>query len=200
MTRTSTALFWFLCIGVAVVSWRFIPLGVEQAMAFVAYHAIERPLAFFAHVIFGPIALALLPFQLSLRLRSKRPTLHRWMGRAYGLAILIAGLGGLVMGLGTTAGPVAATGFILLALLWIGATARGIALAMAGRFAAHRVWMIRSAALTFAAVTLRLWLPALQAVLPFGEAYTLVAWLCWVPNLLIAEWLILGRRPIPATV
>ncbi|MCB1342242.1 MAG: DUF2306 domain-containing protein [Pseudooceanicola sp.] len=194
MARTSTFLFWFLCLGVALVSWRFIPLGVEAAMGFVAYHAIERPLAFFAHVGLAPVALALMPFQFSAQLRSRRPVLHRWIGRAYGLAILAAGTGGLVMALGTDAGVVAAVGFALLAVIWIGVTARGITLAMAGRIGEHRVWMIRSAALTFAAVTLRLWLPALQSVMPFEQAYTLVAWLCWVPNLLVAEWAILGRR------
>ncbi len=57
-----------------------------------------------------------------------------------------------------------------------------------------RVWMIRSYALTFAAVTLRIWLPLSQvAGLPFAQAYPAIAWFCWVPNLIVVEWLILRR-------
>jgi hypothetical protein len=28
----------------------------------------------------------------------------------------------------------------------------------------------------------------------FSVVYPIVAWLCWVPNLLVAEWLIAARR------
>jgi hypothetical protein len=50
--------------------------------------------------------------------------------------------------------------------------------------------MIRNFALTFAAVTLRLYLPPVLIVgLPFAMSYAIIAWLCWVPNLLVAEWL-----------
>jgi hypothetical protein len=50
--------------------------------------------------------------------------------------------------------------------------------------------MIRSYALTFAAVTLRIWLPLFQNGfgMEFISAYVIIAWLCWVPNLLWAEW------------
>jgi hypothetical protein len=59
----------------------------------------------------------------------------------------------------------------------------------------HRAWMLRSYALTFAAVTLRIWLPLSQiAGIPFQEAYAAIAWLCWVPNLVVVEWFILRRR------
>jgi hypothetical protein len=50
--------------------------------------------------------------------------------------------------------------------------------------------MIRSAALTLAAVTLRLYLPFLAMSMGFELGYSLVAWLCWVPNILFAEWLL----------
>jgi hypothetical protein len=58
--------------------------------------------------------------------------------------------------------------------------------------------MVRNFALTFAAVTLRLWLPASIAVSIPGElAYQVIAWLCWVPNLLVAE-LLLSQAPLLA--
>lgn len=183
-----TALLWFFAIGVAVFSWRFMVGGVEATMEFVAYHAHMRPIAFFAHVVFAPIALALVPFQLWQGLRNRRPLIHRLLGRLYGLSILISGAGGLWLAANTMAGPVAAFGFGLLAVLWLGTTGWGISLAMRGDRVAHRRWMIRSIALTLAAVTLRIQIPvSMMLDIPFDTAYPAIAWLCWVPNLIVAE-------------
>jgi hypothetical protein len=71
---------------------------------------------------------------------------------------------------------------------------------LAHRIVDHRRWMIRSFSLIFAAVMLRIMTP-LYGVLSaaglvsfsFATAYTWIAWLCWLPNLLIAVWL--TRRP-----
>jgi signal transduction histidine kinase len=50
-------------------------------------------------------------------------------------------------------------------------------------------------ALTFAAVTLRLYLPtAMVSESAFEPAYIAVAWLCWVPNLIAAE--LIFNRPV----
>lgn len=85
-------------------------------------------------------------------------------------------------------------GFGLLAVLWLGTTATAYRHIRAGQQVAHRRWMTRSYALTFAAVTLRIYLPLSFAVgLPFEPAYQAISWLCWVPNLIVAEWFILPR-------
>lgn len=182
------ALLWILCLGVALVSWRFMAGGVEATMEFVAYHAQLRPLAFFAHVILAPVALALVPFQLWQGLRNRRPVIHRVIGRIYGVAVLISGLAGLWLAITTEAGPVAAFGFGLLAVLWLGTTITGISLAMRGERIAHQRWMIRSIALTLAAVSLRILIPtSMMLDIPFTTAYPAIAWLCWVPNLIVAE-------------
>jgi hypothetical protein len=56
--------------------------------------------------------------------------------------------------------------------------------------------MVRNYALTFAAVTLRLWLILFQVTeVEFIEAYISVAWLSWVPNLMIAEVIVNRIRP-----
>ena len=50
--------------------------------------------------------------------------------------------------------------------------------------------MVRNFSLTFAAVTLRLWLPGMViSGVSMDVAYPVVAWLCWVPNLILAEML-----------
>ncbi len=184
----SKSLIMLFSVLVALASWRFIVLGVETSMSFMLYHAQQRPFFFFAHVGFAPLALLLMPFQFLSGLRISKPRLHRWIGRSYGVAVLIAGIGGLFMAANTNAGPIAGLGFGLLAVFWLGATARGIWLARARRISEHRIWMIRSAALTFAAVTLRLYIPISQmAGWPFEPSYSVIAWICWVPNLLLVE-------------
>jgi len=188
-----TGLIWLLCLGIAIASWRFLWAGVEASMGHVAYHADLRPIAFYTHVVLAPAALALVPFQLWNGLRASKPGLHRLLGRAYGIAIVLSGLSGLWLALTTEAGAVAAWGFGLLAIAWLATTIRGIGLAMQGDRLAHRRWMIRSIALTLAAVSLRLQVFAtLLLDLPFDTAYSAIAWLCWVPNLIVAE-LVLRR-------
>lgn len=55
--------------------------------------------------------------------------------------------------------------------------------------------MIRSYALILAAVALRFQIPgAIISGIGFTTAYPVIAWACWVPNALVAEWFV-RRRP-----
>ena len=82
----------------------------------------------------------------------------------------------------------------LLALCWVGTTWVAYLQIRRGNVDVHRAWMVRSYALTLAAVTLRIEIPLfLLSGISFEEAYPVIAWLCWVPNLLVAEWLIIAR-------
>jgi hypothetical protein len=110
------------------------------------------------------------------------------MGIVYALACLIGGLAALPIAVGSNGGPVAAAGFLTLALLWLWTTCRAVSAILSGDISAHRSWVIRSFALTLAGVTLRLYLPlALLGPLEFSVAYAGIAWLCWLPNLILAE-------------
>lgn len=156
----------------------------------------------YVHVGCGGVALLIAPFQLWPRMRNRYRQVHRWVGRVYVVAALVGGVAGFLMALGSWAGPIASVGFGALAVLWAGTTAQGWRLARAGRYVEHRQWMIRSFALIFAAVTLRIYLPVAQiAGLDFPVAYRAISWLCWVPNLLLAEaYLARGRtRAVAAT-
>ncbi|MDQ2690535.1 MAG: DUF2306 domain-containing protein, partial [Chloroflexota bacterium] len=60
----------------------------------------------------------------------------------------------------------------------------------------HREWMIRNYALTLAGLMLRVWVPLSTSTgIDFTTAYMFIGWLCWVPNLFIAEWIIRRTRP-----
>jgi uncharacterized membrane protein len=151
--------------------------------------------AFYTHIVFGGLALLLSPVQLSSRVRARVPRLHRVTGRVVLVAIALAGTAGFLLSWVNAAGPIGTAGFGTLAVLWVGFAALGLRAILRGDVATHRRWMLRTFALTYAAVTLRLWLFVLIPLLgDFASAYVIVPFLCWVPNLLVVEWL-LRRQP-----
>jgi uncharacterized membrane protein len=165
---------------------------------FIAERRVVVPMAISAHLLGGLVALATGPWQMNSRLRARALGYHRWLGRVYVVAVLVGGLGALGLASLSQEGFVTHIGFGMLAVLWLMATFQAYLRIRAGDQVRHREWMIRSFALTLAAVTLRVYLPLSQIVgIPFADAYQAVAWVCWVPNLVVAEWLVL-RRPVGA--
>lgn len=144
-----------------------------------------RAFAIRLHVFASIAALALGPLQLSSRLRAARPRLHRIIGRAYlGIGVGIGGSSALYLSQHAFGGAIGRAGFALLAIAWLYTGIQGYRAIRRGDIAAHRDWMARNFALTFAAVTLRLYLPLSVALgVPLEIAYAAIAWLCWVPNL-----------------
>jgi hypothetical protein len=167
---------------------------------FIGARRATMPLAVTAHLVGGLVALAVGSWQLNARLRARVIALHRWTGRTYSVAVLVGGLGALRMATVSQGGVAAHLGFGALALLWLFSTARGYIAIRSHDEVRHRAWMIRSYSLTFAAVTLRIYIPlSLAAGIPFADAYPVISWLCWVPNLVLAEWFVQRRQaPIAA--
>jgi len=146
------------------------------------------------HVAGAASALLLGAAQFVPAIRARWPVSHRIGGRLYVLGCLIGGVSALILAAGTSAGAIAGAGFGALGGAWLTATGVAVYNILKGNVTAHRRWMIRSFALTLAAVTLRVYLPLSSLLaLDFLVAYRAVSWLCWVPNILLAEWF-LGRR------
>ena len=186
-----------LSVLVALTTYRFFAMPLELAFSVMVEHITNRKALFLMHISAAPIALVIGTFQVMPKVRRANKAVHRWLGRIYALAILIAGIGGLGIGLTAIGGPVAQVGFSALAVAWLGTTAWAVTLAMQGHFAQHRVWMIRSFALTFAAVTLRLQIVGFQlAGINYPDASLWLAYTCWIPNFMVAEWLIRTRPKI----
>jgi hypothetical protein len=79
----------------------------------------------------------------------------------------------------------------VLAILWLNSGYLAYRAIRCGDIASHQKWMLRNFALTFAAVTLRLYLGVFSATgIAFETFYAWLGWLCRVPNLLIIEWFI----------
>jgi uncharacterized membrane protein len=189
-----------LSAGVAIFSYRYLP-RLGPLAPNVMQNLFHRPWLD-VHVAGAATALLVGPLQFLPRLRARRRTLHRWLGRTYVTGCLIGGVGGLVIAFGATAGPIATVGFGSLAVIWMITTGQAWRTALARRFDDHRAWMIRSFALTFGAVTLRLYLPILPLLgLSFLDSYRLTSYLAWIPNLIVAELYLRGafaRRSSPA--
>lgn len=182
-----------LCVGLALYSYRYL-LGIGMVPPVIADNALKSPWLL-VHVAGAATALLLGPLQFSSRLRTRFRWLHRWIGRTYVASCLVGGVAGFVLSLGASTGPISTIGFGSLAIAWIVTTSLAWRRAMQGRFVEHRAWMIRSFAVTLAAVTLRLYLPiALLLSFGFDDAYRAISFLCWVPNLLVVELYLRHRR------
>ena len=146
------------------------------------------------------------PLQLSERFRTKHYTLHRRLGRVLVTAAMISVILAIVFGLrfawgGTPeamATAVFGSWFLACLLLAVRAIRRDDMIN-------HRRWMIRSFSLIMAGVMLRVWVPiydvlAAAGILDFSfeTAYAGIAWLCWVPNLLLAIWFTRHRIEVAA--
>lgn len=161
----------------------------EALLASVAWNT-----AFYGHISFGGLALLTGWTQFSRTLRKKHLPWHRRLGLVYLVSVLVSGSCGVYLSFFATGGWVSGTGFFLLGLAWIFFTLGAYAAVQKRDFSGHGAWMVYSYAACFAAVTLRLWLPLLTVLLgEFLPAYKLVAWLCWVPNLLFAFYWVRRR-------
>lgn len=152
---------------------------------------------FYFHVTFGGLALLTGWSQFNTRIRERRIRLHRNLGKIYILSVLFSSLAGLIIAFHAHGGLISSLGFGLLSLCWLYSDIRAYVAIRKLDIDTHRAWMIRNYAMTFAAVTLRIYLPLSSMVLhlDFTTAYRAIAWLCWVPNLLIAERIIARRPP-----
>lgn len=146
---------------------------------------------FFLHV-FGAVPVVFIGWlQFSDGLLRDYRAWHRGLGKVYvGLVLLAAAPGGFLIGLGAAGGLAGKACFVVMSLLWAFYTGRAWYRIHKRRdIAGHQADMRRSYALTFAAITLRIWMYLIGGLLAWRTpaAYALCAWLCWVPNLLFVE-------------
>lgn len=162
------------------------------------YHIGYWRWSFYVHVFTSTLVLLAGFTQFSRYIMRRLPLLHRGMGWTYLVTIVfVSGPASMMMAWHANGGLPARASFSLLAACWIFFTARAGWLAISGRYRQHGDFMIRSYALTLSAIMLRLY-TFLMAFLPIGlspvNIYIATAWLSWVPNLIVAEWLIGYRR------
>lgn len=194
--RLGWSLMLLLAVFLFVLASRYLSLNPdtyfpEQKLVYMAHTTM-----LLMHILGAMAAIIMGPFQFLEGIRKGRwLKIHRWLGRVYLLGVLFGGFGGLYMARLAYGGLPAQLGFGALGLLWLFTGWMAYILIRNKEIERHREWMIRNYALTFAGVMLRLWLPLLtSAGLDFTIAYITVAWLCWIPNLFVAQWLIQRNR------
>ncbi len=187
------AFFSFLMLRII---WAYIPMHTDTAFLQLKQdyiHITEWRIAFWIHV-FSSILVLMAGFtQFSASFRKKYKSLHKKLGYLYVINILIVtGPSSLLMGFYANGGLSSRIAFVLLAILWMYFTAMALYKAIKKDFNAHRIFMIRSFALTLSAITLRIWKVIFAATLDIGpmDRYRMIAWLGWVLNLIIAEYII----------
>jgi len=173
----------------------------DSGVAFLAIKQTEvttRPeylTLFYTHV-YSSIFVLLAGF-CALFLKSKKSMWHRYSGRIYVIfTLFFSSLSGIYMGVFANGGLVGKFSFIILGVLWFYTTYRAYQEIRKRNVIKHKHWMWRSYALCFSAVTLRLWKVILVYLFHPNpmDVYQIIAWLGWVPNLILVEYLIKKQK------
>ena len=176
----------------ALVVYSFLELGVAVHPGMKSNFQ-AHPIGIYLHIFASLIALAIGPFQFNEKFRLNKIQVHRLLGKIYLISVLIGGLSGLYMSQYSFGGMISHSGFFTLAILWLATGYKAYHSIKNKNVQAHQYWMFINFALTFAAVTLRTGLGiGFASGTPFEVFYPYLAWLCWVPNLLVA--LVIAKR------
>jgi uncharacterized membrane protein len=149
--------------------------------------------AFYTHISTSLITILCGLTQFSKTFYTKFATAHRTIGKIYVFTLLfLSAPSGFVLACYANGGWQAQTAFILLSVLWFCFTLRAYTAARAGDFVTHLHFMLRSYALTWSAVSLRLLQFAFgfYGFFDYEISYRVAAWGGWCINLLLAEVMI----------
>ena len=161
----------------------------------------SQPLAIYAHALASGSALIACGVQMLPSFRSwASAKTHRVLGWTYVCCVAVGAVSGAALSRTAVGGAPSTAGFACLAVAWAFTTGGAVYAARTGRAALHARLMSHSAALAFAAVTLRLYLPAaiFARKVSFETVYSAISWLCWVPNVAAVEawyWLAADGKP-----
>lgn len=146
-------------------------------------------IAFYVHIISGPIAVVLGAFLISSGARLKFCRLHRFVGKIQlPIVVLLVVPSGAVMATKALTGPVAGTGFMVLAGLTATSILAAVYFAMTGRIEKHRLWAIRCFLLLCSPFLLRLMNGAAFVTgIESATFYQMAAWFSWILPLIAFE-------------
>lgn len=146
--------------------------------------------ALYTHIFTSGLILGIGLLGFSQWIRTQHLKWHQRLGKVYvGLILALSAPSALIMAIYAQGGLSIKSCFILLSILWWWFTWQAWTTILKKNILAHQSFMLRSYALTLSAVTLR-WYSFLLGYF-FNwynlESYLWIAWLSWVPNLIVAE-------------
>jgi hypothetical protein len=188
------AYFFYLMLAITL---RYIPIHPDVAFLQIKQTEITTVPAYFyifyIHVLSSIFVLLAGFTQFNQKLLARYPRIHRNIGKIYVYTVLFfSAPSGIYIGYYANGGLFAKISFMTLGTLWFTFTLYAMLQALKRKIISHKKFMLRSFALAFSAITLRMW--KVVIVLLFHpnpmDVYKIIAWLGWIPNLLLIEWYI----------
>lgn len=205
--KTSDILKILLILGFGYFFWlmlqitlEYVPLRTDVSFLMIKQTEVDhRPeyLYFFYTHVYTSIFVLLSGFLVIIRKDLGIRNFHKNAGKMYiFLILLLAAPSGIYMGIFANGGFFSKISFVILGCLWWFFTYKAYRLAVQKRFREHKQWMWRSFALTLSAVTLRMWKVIIVYLCHPNpmDVYQIIAWLGWVPNILLIEYLIAKKQ------
>jgi uncharacterized membrane protein len=157
-------------------------------------------IGFYTHIMLGGLALLIGWLQFIPKLRKRNRRLHRQIGRVYVIATSLSAVAAIYIAVYATGGIIATLGSMGLGTTWLYTTLRAYVTIKNKQIVQHQKQITYSYAACFAAVTLRVKLPLLTLLLhDLTTAYLIIAWLCWLPNLVVAYFITKRLKTIKVT-
>lgn len=178
------------------ITWEYVPLKTDVSFLMIKQTEVtSRPeyLYFFYTHVYTSIFVLLTGFLAILRKDFGIKDLHQNVGKVYIFLILfLAAPSGIYMGIFANGGIYSKISFVILGCLWWFSTLNAYQRARQKKFKQHQQWMWRSFALTVSAITLRMWKVIIIYLFQSNpmDVYQIIAWLGWIPNILLIEYLI----------
>lgn len=188
--------FWLM----VKITLEYIPLDSNVSFLMIKQTEVEqRPeyLYFFYTHVYTSIFILLTGFLAILRKDFRLKNFHRNAGKIYiSLILLFAAPSGIYMGIFANGGFLSKISFVILGFLWWFTTFKAFQLARQRKFKEHKQWMWRSFVLTISAITLRMWKVIIVYLFHPNpmDVYQIIAWLGWIPNILLIEYLITKKH------
>ncbi|MET3034679.1 DUF2306 domain-containing protein [Chryseobacterium sp. NRRL B-14859] len=182
------------------ITLEYIPLDSNVSFLMIKQTEVkQRPeyLYFFYTHVYTSIFVLLSGFLAILRKDFGWRDFHRNMGKIYiFLILMLAAPSGIYMGIFANGGMLSKFSFVILGILWWFSTFKAYRLARQKKFKEHKQWMWRSFAFTLSAVTLRMWKVIIVYLFHPNpmDVYQIIAWLGWIPNILLIEYLITKKQ------
>ncbi|MGK6343462.1 DUF2306 domain-containing protein [Chryseobacterium sp. DT-3] len=182
------------------ITLEYIPFNPNVSFLMIKQTEVQdRPeyLSFFYTHVYTSIFVLLYGFLAIVRKDFGIKNFHKNMGKIYIFLILIfAAPSGIYMGFFANGGFLSKISFIILGSLWWFTTYKAYQSARKKMFKEHKQWMWRSFALTLSALTLRIWKVIIVYLFHPNpmDVYQIIAWLGWIPNILLIEYLITKKH------
>ncbi|KAA0544616.1 DUF2306 domain-containing protein [Bacillus sp. BGMRC 2118] len=162
---------------------------VTQGMDMYDFHYKPWNSILLIHIITASLAILIGPFQFFNRIRQKRKMLHRNLGKVYVVSIFASSVTGIYLSYFAFGGLLSKLGFFTLSIVWLVTTYLAYKYIRMKQIQKHEQWMYRSYAVTFVAVTFRIWSAIIGYSLDdFQIGYVAAVWVSLIGNLAIMEY------------